>query len=286
MTLQKSFATDGGKLYLVPTPIGNLEDITLRAKNILAIADYIAAEDTRTTGKLLELLGIDSGAKLISFHEHNAKQKSAEIVDKILAGAIVAQVSDAGTPVISDPGYELVKLAVENDVDVISLPGASAFLTAIVGSGFLITPFTYYGFLERKKSDQINFFEQIKDNQTVSVFYESPYRIQKTIENLTDVFEPTRKIVLARELTKLHEEYFRGTLSELYEFLKNNELKGEMVVVVDRFTPAAKTTDFDNLIEQVDDLVKTGLSKKDAIKQVSRENDINKNELYERYHQN
>lgn len=286
MSLQKSFQeSETGKLFLVPTPIGNLEDITLRAIKVLQEVDIIAAEDTRTTGKLLELLQIKSPAKYVSFHEHNAKQKSQDLVAEMLNGKSVAQVSDAGTPVISDPGFELVQAAIDQNIDVISLPGPSAFLTALVGSGLNATPFTYYGFIERKQNAQIEFFEAIKEKKSTSVFYESPYRIAQTINTLSQVFEPERQIVLARELTKIHEEYFRGTIAELVEFLEAHELKGEMVVLIAPFTPAHQEFDESELIARVDQLIASGTSTKDAIKSVSQATGVKKNDLYDLYHQ-
>lgn len=285
MQIQKSFQLTGGKLYLVPTPIGNLDDMTPRAKQILVTADYIAAEDTRTTGKLLELLGIKSGAKLLSFHEHNARQKAAEIVDLIQAGMTVAQVSDAGMPVISDPGSELVEAALAADLDVVSLPGASAFLTALVGSGLEAQPFTYYGFIPRKKSQQVDFLTKIQNNAETAIFYESPHRITKTLANLAEVVEPERQIVIARELTKLHEEYLRGTVAELVAYFADHEVKGEMVVLLAGASATEIELDFAALIGEVDDLVAAGTSKKDAIMQVAKDHQIKKNELYEQYHQ-
>lgn len=285
MQIQSSFKEDSGKLYLVPTPIGNLKDMTLRAKEILETVDLIAAEDTRTTGKLLGLLGIETSGKMVSFHEFNAKEKAVELVDKVLAGQSIAQVSDAGMPVISDPGYELVQAAIAAGVAVVSLPGPSAFTTALIASGLPAQPFTYYGFLPRKKKQQQDFLAEIKERPETGIFYEAPHRIKSTLINLAAVLGPERKIVIARELTKLHEEYLRGTVAELSNHFEEVEPRGEMVVLIGGFEkPVAEERSLADLANEIDELVAAGQSKKDAIASVAKSSQMKKSELYDYYH--
>ena len=229
MKRQSSYAKDEGKLYLVPTPIGNLEDITLRAKKILTDADYVAAEDTRTSGILLEKIGVHN--KMISFHEYNSKERAPELIKIMQEGAVIAEISDAGMPVISDPGYVLVQECIKHDIPVVPLPGPNAFSTALIASGFN-QPFTYYGFLPRKSSEQKVYFEMMNQARATSIFYEAPHRLKKTLKTLAEVIKPDRKIVLARELTKIHEEYLRGTISEINEYFTKNDPRGEFVVLV------------------------------------------------------
>lgn len=285
MQKQSSFKDDGGKLYLVPTPIGNLSDITIRAKEILQEVDLVAAEDTRNSGKLLELLGISN--RFVSFHEFNAKAKAPELIQRILdEGISIAQISDAGMPVISDPGYELVQEAIRQNVPVVSLPGPAAFTTALIASGLSAQPFTYYGFLPRKKTKQLEFFESIAKRPETGIFYEAPHRIKATLANIVEGLGEYRQVVIARELTKIHEEYLRGSAAELVEYFETTPPKGEMVVLLAGLTEEElPEVDLDDLVEQVDELVAAGTSKKDAIKQLAKANNINKNELYEYYHQ-
>ena len=181
MQAQSSFnEKDKGRLYLVPTPIGNLEDITLRARRILTEADYIAAEDTRTSGILLEKIGVHN--RMISFHKYNSKERAPELIKLLKEGNTIAEISDAGMPVISDPGYILVQECIKNDIPVVSLPGPSAFATALIASGFDAQPFTYYGFLPRKSSEQKVYFEMMNQARATSIFYEAPHRLKKTLK--------------------------------------------------------------------------------------------------------
>ena len=282
MQAQSSFnEKDKGRLYLVPTPIGNLEDITLRAKRILTEADYIAAEDTRTSGILLEKIGVHN--RMISFHKYNSKERAPELIKLLKEGNTIAEISDAGMPVISDPGYILVQECIKNDIPVVSLPGPSAFATALIASGFDAQPFTYYGFLPRKSSEQKVYFEMMNQARATSIFYEAPHRLKKTLKTLAEVIKPDRKIVLARELTKIHEEYLRGTISE---YFTKNDPRGEFVVLVSPNDEKEKQLSWDELIKQVADRVEAGESKKDAIKLVAKANKVSKNELYDKYHQN
>ncbi|AWM73999.1 MULTISPECIES: 16S rRNA (cytidine(1402)-2'-O)-methyltransferase [Lactobacillus] len=283
MQRQSSYATDKGKLYLVPTPIGNLEDITIRAKKVLQSADYIAAEDTRTSGILLEKIGVHN--HMLSFHKYNSKQRAPELIKLMQEGAVIAEISDAGMPVISDPGYELVQECIKNDIPVVPLPGASAFTTALIASGFDAQPFTYYGFLPRKASEQKPFFEQMNEARATSIFYEAPHRLAKTLKNMATVFDSNRQIVAARELTKIHEEFVRGTITELNDYFEENAPRGEFVILVSPNDKEQEQLSWDELIALVDQRVQLGDSKKVAIKEVAQENNVSKNELYDRYHQ-
>ena len=283
MQRQSSYGQDSGKLYLVPTPIGNLEDITLRAKRILQEADYIAAEDTRTSGILLEKIGVHN--HMLSFHKYNSKERAPELIKLMKDGAVIAEISDAGMPVISDPGYILVQECIKNNIPVVPLPGASAFATALIASGFDAQPFTYYGFLPRKKSEQQPFFEQMKEARATSIFYEAPHRLIKTLINMSAILDSERKIVVARELTKIHEEFIRGTISEVTDYFEQNAPRGEFVVLISPNAAQETQLSWAELIKAVNRLVDTGESKKSAIKTVAQENNVSKNELYERYHQ-
>ena len=283
MQRQSSYGQDNGKLYLVPTPIGNLEDITLRAKRILQEADYIAAEDTRTSGILLEKIGVHN--HMLSFHKYNSKERAPELIKLMKDGAVIAEISDAGMPVISDPGYILVQECIKNNIPVVPLPGASAFATALIASGFDAQPFTYYGFLPRKKSEQQPFFEQMKEARATSIFYEAPHRLIKTLNNMSAILDSERKIVVARELTKIHEEFIRGTISEVTDYFEQNAPRGEFVVLISPNAAQETQLSWAELIKAVNRLVDTGESKKSAIKTVAQENNVSKNELYERYHQ-
>ncbi|MBH9986434.1 16S rRNA (cytidine(1402)-2'-O)-methyltransferase [Lactobacillus sp. M0390] len=283
MQRQSSYATDKGKLYLVPTPIGNLEDITIRAKKVLQSADYIAAEDTRTSGILLEKIGVHN--HMLSFHKYNSKQRAPELIKLMQEGAVIAEISDAGMPVISDPGYELVQECIKNDIPVVPLPGASAFTTALIASGFDAQPFTYYGFLPRKAGEQKPFFEQMNEARATSIFYEAPHRLVKTLKNMATVFDSDRQIVAARELTKIHEEFVRGTITELNDYFEENVPRGEFVILVSPNVKEQEQLSWDELIALVDQRVQLGDSKKVAIKEVAQANNVSKNELYDRYHQ-
>ncbi|MCF8360704.1 MAG: 16S rRNA (cytidine(1402)-2'-O)-methyltransferase [Prolixibacteraceae bacterium] len=227
-----------GKLYLVPTPVGNLEDITLRAIRILKEADTVLAEDTRTSMKLLH--HFDIKARLQSHHQFNEHKKVEQIANRILEGETIALISDAGTPGISDPGFLLVRTCIEKGVDVETLPGATAFVPALVNSGLPCDKFCFEGFLPQKKGRQKRLKELAAEERTM-VFYESPYRLLKCIEQFIEHFGPERKACVSRELTKLHEENARGTLAELLEHFSKKEVKGEIVIVVEGFNPKTHT---------------------------------------------
>lgn len=282
MNRQKSFENQAPSLYLVATPIGNLEEITFRAINVLKEVDYIGAEDTRNTIKLLNHYDIKT--KLISHHEHNLSQSIPKLINLLLEGNDIALVSDAGYPAISDPGYELVKAAIENEINVIPVSGANACLDALVVSGIAPQPFLFYGFLDHQDKKKRKELEKLKNYRETIVFYESPHRISKTLKLMQDILGD-RHIALCREITKKHEEIIRGKISEIISITA--ELKGEMVIVV------SGNNDNDNdevnlspeiLITEVDNYVNKGMSVKDAIKEVSKLRKVNKNELYALYH--
>lgn len=217
-------------LYLVPTPIGNLEDITHRALRVLNEVDLILAEDTRTSGKLLKHFEIKK--PLQSFHAHNEHAALQRVIDKMKEGAVMALISDAGTPAISDPGYLLVRECIANDLKVECLPGATAFVPALVNSGLPADRFVFEGFLPHKKGRQTRLKELAEESKTI-ILYESPYRLLKTLEQLGEYLGEERRACVSRELTKIYEENVRGTLKELYEYYSTNTLKGEIVLVVE-----------------------------------------------------
>lgn len=219
-----------GKLYIIPTPIGNLEDITLRSIRILKEVSVIYAEDTRVTGKLLQHLDIKK--TLRSYHQHNEHKIVERIVAEIEGGEIVALVSDAGTPAISDPGFLLVRALVENNIDVETLPGATAFIPALVNSGLPCDRFTFEGFLPTKKGRKTR-LEELQNSQYTFILYESPYRVLKTLKQLGEFLGEDRKAAFSRELTKLHEENKAGTLKELHDYLaEKDKIKGEFVLII------------------------------------------------------
>lgn len=217
-------------LYIVPTPIGNLKDITLRALEVLQSVDVILAEDTRHTAKLLSHFEISK--PLTSFHQHNEHKVLNKIVEKIQSGEKMALVSDAGTPGISDPGFLLVRACVEQNIKVECLPGPTAFVPALVVSGLPADSFVFEGFLSHKKGRKTK-IEQIAAEKRTTIIYESPYRLLKTLEQFLEVLGGDRKICVCRELTKIHEEVIRGTIAEVFEYYKNNIIKGEIVIVID-----------------------------------------------------
>ena len=218
------------KLYLVPTPIGNLQDFTYRAVEVLNTVDFILAEDTRTSSKLLKHYNISK--PLTALHQHNEHKSLDKIIDKLNSGSTIALVSDAGTPGISDPGFLLVRACVENNIDVECLPGATAFVPALVSSGFPCDKFVFEGFLPHKKGRQTRLKLLQEENRTI-VFYESPHRLLKTLQQFKEYFGDERKIAVCRELTKIHEEVIRGTAEELINYYNANTLKGEIVIIVE-----------------------------------------------------
>lgn len=288
MQQQKSFEQrETGTLYLVPTPIGNLQDMTPRAIAVLADVDLIAAEDTRHTQQLLNHFDITT--KQTSFHEHNWQAKIPGIIADLQQGKNIAQVSDAGMPSISDPGKELVAAAIAQGIAVVPIPGATAGVTALIASGLVPQPFYFYGFLQRKNSDQLAELERLATLRDTTIFYEAPHRLKQTLENIQKVMGADRQVVLARELTKKYEEFLRGTVAELVAWAKTHEIRGEFVVMIAGFTGeeiAATDNDEAELTvqEAVAKLVAKGLKPNAAIKQVAKARQLNRQAVYADYH--
>ena len=266
------------KLYVCPTPIGNLEDITLRTIRTLEEVDYIAAEDTRHTIKLLNHLNIKK--PLISLHEHNEAFKSKELIELITSGHDVALVSDAGMPGISDPGEKLIKQCIESEVEVVTLPGPSAFITALVNSGLDTSRFTFIGFLDRNNKTRKETIESLKARQETLIFYEAPHRIEKTISELFEVLGD-RKIVIARELTKKYEQYIRTSLRSLSEDFSVIEHRGEMVIILEGAIEEVEPEINKEVVEKrIKELLLQDLSTKEVAKQIAIEYKIKKNDAY------
>ena len=269
-----------GRLYLVATPIGNLEDITLRALKVLEKVDVIAAEDTRHTLKLLNFYAITK--PLISYHRHNEEVKSDVLIDKLKNGENIALVTDAGTPGISDTGEEIVKKAIENNIEIIPIPGACALINALICSGFNTKEFIFYGFLPINKKLRTKKLNEIsKQNKTI-ILYEAPHKLLKTLndilENIGDI-----NCILAKEITKIHEEYIRGKISELIS--RKEEIKGEYVILLDLNDNEQEDCSKKEmpLEEQYEYYEKKGLEKKEIIKQIAKDRNTNKNEIYQKF---
>ena len=269
-----------GRLYLVATPIGNLEDITLRALKVLEKVDVIAAEDTRHTLKLLNFYAITK--PLISYHRHNEEVKSDVLIDKLKNGEDIALVTDAGTPGISDPGEEIVKKAIENNIEIIPIPGACALINALICSGFNTKEFIFYGFLPINKKLRTKKLNEIsKQNKTI-ILYEAPHKLLKTLndilENIGDI-----NCILAKEITKIHEEYIRGKISELIS--RKEEIKGEYVILLDLNDNEQEDCSKKEmpLEEQYEYYEKKGLEKKEKIKQITKDRNTNKIEIYQKF---
>ena len=275
---QKSY-DNSPTLYLIPTPIGNMEDITIRALNTLKMVDVIFCEDTRVTGQLLK--NFDISKKLISSHNYNESGNKDKLIEYLSNGSNVGLVSDRGTPIISDPGYELAKCAIENNYNVVSLPGATALVPALTSSGINPMPFYYYGFLNSKDSARRKELESLKNISATIIFYEAPHRINKTLIDMKNILGNNRKISISREITKKYEEIYRGTIEELVN--QNNDYKGELVIVVEgnREVLEYKTLSIE---EHVNLYLEDGKSVMDAIKIVAKERGIKKSEVYDIYH--
>ena len=288
MKIQKSYdaaEAERGKLYLVPTPIGNLEDMTFRAIRILKEVDLIACEDTRMTQKLLNHFEIDTPKT--SYHEHNLHNKTQELVQQLMAGQNIAQVSDAGMPSISDPGVELVEAAIAANVPVIPLPGANAATTALIASGISPQPFTFYGFLSRKKADLKAELTELNQQEETLIFYESPHRLKDMLTTLVDIFGAERQLVLAREMTKRYEEFVRGTAKEALDWALETELRGEFVVIVAGNEQIKEEIYWEDwtVLEHIDYKISfEKMSSKQAIKEVAKERELPKREVYATYH--
>ncbi|MBW8747806.1 MAG: 16S rRNA (cytidine(1402)-2'-O)-methyltransferase [Acidobacteria bacterium] len=271
-------------LYLVATPIGNLEDITLRALRVLQSVDRIACEDTRQTQKLLNHFQIQKPT--ISYHQHNERSRSDELVAALQSGQRIAIVSDAGTPGIADPGVEVVAAAIAAGIPVYPIPGANAAISALIASGLSTERFTFHGFLPPKAGQRRTRLESLVLDGTTHIFYEAPHRIVETLEDVTAVFGAQHPIALARELTKLHEEHLRGSASEVLEALKARDaIRGEFVLLLGGEPPAEEAVQAApaSIAASVDALMKQGLSEKDALKQVARDRDLGKSEVYRQW---
>ena len=266
-----------GRLYLVATPIGNLEDITYRAVRVLGEVDLIACEDTRQTRKLLDHYAISKPT--ISYHEHNEAERAAELAERLRSGATVALVSDAGMPLVSDPGYRLVRAAIVAGIPVEPIPGASAALAALAGSGLPTDAFHFAGFLPAKTGQRVKALEALKEEPATLIFYEAPHRVLEALEAIAQVLGP-RPVVAARELTKVHEEFLRGTAVEVHAQLSaRGSIKGEFTLLVGK--AAAPVPDDTPASVAVEELVRAGTARMDAIKQVARRRGLSKREVYE-----
>lgn len=267
-----------GTLYLVATPIGNLQDITLRALDVLRSVDVIACEDTRRTGNLLNHLRISN--RMVSYHEHNEQERAEELADRLLAGGSIAVVSDAGTPGISDPAFRIVSRAIEIGAEVIAIPGPTAFVSAAVVSGLATDSLFFGGFLPSKKSERRKRLLSAREIPATLIFYEAPHRLAKSLADCADILGD-RQAVIARELTKMHEEVVRGSLSELAARYADTKVKGEVVIVIDRLkTGQVEPIASKSLTKRIRTLEKEGLDAKAALKKAAKEFGLSKSEAY------
>ena len=271
-----------GILYLVATPIGNLDDITLRAINVLKEVDFIAAEDTRHSLKLLNHLEISK--PLISYHRHNEDIKTEGLIEKLKDNKNIALITDAGTPGISDPGEEIVKQAIQNNIKIVPIPGACAFVNALICSGLDTTEFTFLGFLPLNKKNRKEQLEKIERANSTVILYEAPHKLLSTLKDLEQITK-NRNIVLARELTKIHEEFLLGTATELLE--KINNPKGEFVILIEK-SEVSDTNNLDllnslSLEEHYNFYLKQGFDKNEIIKKIAKDRNVKKNEIYQTF---
>jgi 16S rRNA (cytidine1402-2'-O)-methyltransferase len=266
-----------GLLYVVATPIGNLEDMTYRAVRVLGESDLIACEDTRQTRKLLEHYNIHKPT--VSYHDHNEQERTEDLMARLLAGETVALVSDAGMPLVSDPGYRLVHAAIEAGISVQPIPGASASLTALAASGLPTDSFHFGGFLPPKTGQRAKLLESLAEERATLIFYEAPHRILETLEAVEAALGP-RPVVVAREITKIHEEFLRGTAAEIHaQLAARDTVKGEITLLIGR--AIAPPPDDTPMAEAVDALIRDGVPRMDAIKQVARRRGLSKREVYD-----
>ena len=275
-----------GTLYLCATPIGNLGDISLRCIEVLKSVDLVAAEDTRRTVQLLNHLGISK--PLTSYHEHNKHEKGKYIISLLKDGKNVAQVSDAGTPAISDPGEDLVKLCIENDIHVTSVPGPVAGINALILSGLPTRRFSFEGFLSVNKRHRKEHLESVKNDTHTLIFYEAPHKLKSTLADMITAFGKDRRIALVRELTKVHEEVIRTTLDEALEMYTDNSPRGEYVIIIEGAQETADDEsawwDVLSVTEHVEKYIADGLSSKDAIKKAASDRNLPKRDVYNEYH--
>lgn len=277
--MENSVQPKTGTLYVVATPIGNLEDITYRAVRVLREAGLIACEDTRHTRKLLDHYGID--AKLVSYHEHNEAERAQELMQKLQAGVNIAQVSDAGMPGVCDPGYRLIKLAIEHGIPVVPVPGASALVAALAASGLPTDAFEFRGFLPARSGQRRTELESIRSAQHTVIFYEAPHRIREALDDVVAVLGPGRPLVIAREMTKVHEEFLRGTAGELAAQVQARELKGEITLLIGKAAEgeqAAGEVDLRSRLQQI--MQEQNVDEKAALKVLAKERGVSKSEVY------
>ena len=275
-----------GTIYLVATPIGNLEDITLRALRILKEADLIACEDTRQTQKLLNHFGITTPT--ISYHEHNEAARAKELAAQAQQGRTIAIVSDAGMPAISDPGYRIVLQALERKVPVIPIPGPSALLAGLAASGLPTDSFRFHGFLPARQGQRRRILEEIRPSSQTEVFYEAPHRVVETLQDIVEVLGPSRPVVIARELTKLHEEFLRGRAQDLFAQLQQKEVRGEITLLIGKADERAESTvsTTQTLRQRMAELMhEQHLDEKAALKIVAKERGVSKSEAYRQWQQ-
>ena len=289
MKSQKSSQHETGScLYLVATPIGNLEDMTVRALRILKEVDVIAAEDTRNTKKLCNYFEINT--PLVSYHEHNLEYGGEKLLTYLRGGKSIALVSDAGLPCISDPGADIVEKALAEDFAVVPVPGANAALTALIASGLIPQPFYFFGFLNRNKKERRLQLEKLAKREETILFYEAPHRLKEALKDLNLILG-NRRIVLARELTKKFEEFLRGTIEEAIEWVESNEIRGEFVVVVEGNTSGEieeeeNTWGSMTIVEHINYIIEeTNVSSKEAIKEVAKLRGLPKRDVYNEFHQ-
>lgn len=283
--IQRSFkgVETAGSLYLVPTPIGNMQDMTLRSLETLKTVDLICSEDTRNTLRLLNHFEIKVPQE--SFHEHNSQEKIPKLIDFLKSGQSIAQVSDAGMPSISDPGHDLVLAAIKEEIDVVALPGASAGITALIASGLVPQPHIFYGFLPRKKGEQQKFLKTKLAYPETQIFYESPFRVADTLSNMQEIYGD-REVVLVRELTKIYEEYRRGKISEVLNSLVEQPIKGECLIIVSGADELVQEIQEPELtaLEAVKNLVAQNVKPNVAIKEIAKERGLNRQDLYAEFH--
>lgn len=290
MHTQKSFQhASEGRLYLVPTPIGNLEDMTFRAVNILKEADLIAAEDTRNTKNLCRHFEIET--KLVSYHDHNKEDSGRKLLADLHDGKQIALVTDAGTPCISDPGYELVKQCVEEGINVVPLPGANAAVTALIASGLKPQPFYYYGFLPRQKKEKREELAFLSTIPATFILYESPHRLKETLKEMQDALGEERQMSVSRELTKKFEEFIRGTIGECLEWAEETELRGEFCLVIEGASRDEWQQDEEiwwselSLTQHVEHYIEQkSMTSKAAIKETAKDRGLPKRDVYQDYH--
>ena len=281
MNRQKSFENERPTLYLVATPIGNLDEMTYRSINTLKNVKYIAAEDTRHTLKLLNYLDISK--PMISYHRHNEETKSDRLIEKLNNGENIALVSDAGTPGICDPGEEVIKKAIEEKIEVIPIPGACAFVNALIASGLNTKEFTFLGFLPLNKKLRKKKLEEIEKSNKTIIIYEAPHKLETTLNDLKKILGEERMLTLAREITKIHEEFIRGNIDEIIS--KSENLKGEIVLIIEGNNDCEEENSLNNLTleEHYKFYENQGLTKKEIIKKIAKDRNMNKNDVYQKF---